>query len=91
MNDKKIIAYRLLCFGLGVAAWILIIFNWIIALISAIVSIVCGFLYGKNKKDRDRLVTAGIIISGIFVLIYVLVFIIGAVYLSSLKINPLVH
>ena len=88
MNDKKIIAYRLLCFGLGVAAYIFIFFSWIVGLISAVASIVLGFLFGKNCKKTDRLVVAGLIISGVYVLIYLLVFLIGAAYFSSLGISP---
>ena len=88
MKDKKIIAYRLLCFFLGIAAYIFIFFSWIAGLISAVASIVFGFLYGKNEKKRNGLVTAGLIISGIFVLIYLLVFIIGAAYFSSIGVKP---
>ncbi|MGN0240916.1 MAG: hypothetical protein ACI4CS_04440 [Candidatus Weimeria sp.] len=88
MKDKKIITYKLLCFFLGIAAYILIMFSWIAGLASAVASIVFGFLYGKNEKKRNGLVTAGLIISGVFVLIYLLVFIIGAAYFSSLDIKP---
>ncbi len=88
MNDKKIIAYRLLCFFLGIAAYIFIFFSWIAGLASAVASIVFGFLYGKNEKKRNRMVTAGLIMSGIFALIYLLVFVIGAAYFSSLGISP---
>lgn len=88
MKDKKIIAYRLLCFFLGVAAYILIFFNWIAGLIAAVASIVFGFLFGKNERKRNKLVTAGLILSGIYVLVYLLVFVIGAAYYSSLGISP---
>ncbi|MQN02322.1 MAG: hypothetical protein DUD27_00170 [Lachnospiraceae bacterium] len=88
MKDKKIIFYRLMCFGLGAASYIFIFFSWIVGLISAIASIVFGFLYGKNEKRRDGLVTAGLILSGVYVLVYILVIIIGAAYFSSLKISP---
>lgn len=89
MHDKKAMIFRLLCFVLSIASLLLSCLLWYLGLASAVASIACGFLYGKYEKKTDRLVVCGMIISALYILVYILVFVIGAAYFSDLDISPL--
>lgn len=87
-NDRKINAYRLLCFSLSIAALLLSCLRWYLGLSAAIASVVFAFLHGKHTKKNDPLVITGLVISVMYIFVYILVLIIGASYMSGLKISP---
>lgn len=87
-NDRKILVYKILCLALSIAALLLSCLRWYLGLASAVASVVFAFLHGKNSVKNDRLVICGLVIAVCYIFVYILVFIVGASYFSSLNISP---
>ena len=88
-KDTKISVYRILCFVLSIGSLLLSCLRWYLGLASAIASIVFAVLHGRSSEENDRLVICGAVISAVYIVIYILVFIIGASYFAGLGIDPL--
>ena len=86
-KDDKEKLVSLGCLLLGIMAYPLTCF-WYLGLLCAIGSLLLGFYYGKLESGIDRKVIAGLVLSGLYLVMVLLFGLLIGMYWGRLGINP---